>query len=456
MYYSRQRGMALLIVLSVIAVIVMIVAQLSERLDFTVRRTMSIENSQMAFNEALGYEAKVKHILQNRNQILESMGPQVAQLMSGDVDTYFIMEQFNLFLEQGIALEEGSLIQSLSGRAKDLHSCFNLNSIGRDGDPQASGGRESAGSIIVVDENTQPPEPTVGFAMYRRLIEQVVPLDADPLLHENLTNALKDWVDSDRRGEYEETAYEEYRPANGYMASLTELKAVKHYLDVVEVVDEEDPTQVTQKTVFELLKDYVCVRGPGDNSVALNPHAIGGEKPELIMSFFSESNDDFEEKVAGFLQEQSGAPDDLEAMIGAGVGAGIPSKVEAINDFKALMEKDEFKELRAKLVHEKLKALVPEDNNQQSGSSNNNRNQNINNSQSPNNGQNSRESEVYITPQSEYFELTGKVLMETGGVVLTTMFQKSQNSGQPSQGQRQENAAGPTIRVVRRTLGDTL
>jgi type II secretory pathway component PulK len=437
MYYSRQRGMALLVVLSVIAVIVMIVAQLSERLDFTVRRTMSIENSQMAFNEALGYEAKVKHILQNRNQILESMGPQVAQLMSGDVDTYFIMEQFNLFLEQGIALEEGSLIQSLSGRAKDLHSCFNLNSIGRDGDPQASGGRESAGSIIVVDENTQPPEPTVGFAMYRRLIEQLVPLDADPLLHENLTNALKDWVDSDRRGEYEETAYEEYRPAIGYMASLTELKAVKHYLDVVEVVDEEDPTQVTQKTVFELLKDYVCVRGPGDNSVALNPHAIGGEKPELIMSFFSESNDDFEEKVAGFLQEQSGAPDDLEAMVGAGAGAGagIPSKVEAINDFKALMEKDEFKELRAKLVHEKLKALVPEENSNPPPTEN---------------------SEVYITPQSEYFELTGKVLMETGGVVLTTMFQKSQNSGQPPQGRRQENAAGPTIRVVRRTLGDTL
>lgn len=230
---SRQRGVALVTILFVVALISAIAYQLMQQQALTISQARAAFNGSQARHFALGAEALARQALfEDFNNADTRDSDHLQELWARPLAPFEI--------------EAGYLEVQLT----DLHRCFNLNALAEttldDGEspevPAASEGSEGTPGSL-------QPLPALK-ALLRSLA-----------LDDNLADAIKDWVDSDQEVTdfgAEDSDYliaePTYRTPNRAMVDIDALRAVKG-------VDDD---------VFRALSPHVCARPDSDLAINVN------------------------------------------------------------------------------------------------------------------------------------------------------------------------------------------
>lgn len=281
---QHQRGVALLMVLLVVALVSVMAVTLSGRLQTTVLRTANFQQAEQAYWYWLSAEEIVRELLQR--EVSESDGVVHQQQM------WYQQSQSN-----SIYPVDGGAIK---GEVQDLQSCFNLNSLRvEDGvssgsgagtappanAPQAtpnSGSTPNAGSNTG-NANTGGGATTGGSLApdvlrerrkaQLRMLFMAVDENIESYAVDVIVDSLADWLDSDDNidGSYgaESVDYQSlqfpYRAANSWLVHVSELRLVRG---------------VTAR-IYNQIKPYVCVI-PRDNSLKLNINTVKKDQPALL------------------------------------------------------------------------------------------------------------------------------------------------------------------------------
>lgn len=231
---TKQRGVALIVVLLIVAMVVIIATNITSRNQLSMRRTLNLAQYDQAYWYAISAEELAKKIL--KQDLDDSEGRVHKQ-------QYWAMSDVVFPAEYG----------EIAGKITDMRSCFNLNAL----------------SVTTKDvENGQPKLP-LAAKQYKALL---VSLGMDDFTADHLTQTLKDYIDEDTVASpygAEDAEYEArnvpYRAANTLMNHRSELRAVIGY---------------TQDIYLKLLP-YICVI-PGSDRQLLNVNTIDVEQAALL------------------------------------------------------------------------------------------------------------------------------------------------------------------------------
>ncbi|MCP3673794.1 MAG: type II secretion system minor pseudopilin GspK [Gammaproteobacteria bacterium] len=237
--WSSQQGVALIMVLIIVALVTIIATQLVTERNLQARRTSNIILADNAWQFALGAETLagigLVNSLKNQNTVHLNQ----------------------VWASEGIVFPiDGG---SLSAEMKDLRSCFNLNGL-------------------VVNISNPPKGNNVKLPGEKIFAELVTLLKIDAVITpEALAARLRDWIDNDQtpsgiegREDYEYSGYTQpYRTGDSLLGSSTELSTVSGF----------NPDIVAR------LLPYVCFI-PNVTELVLNINTIADDQPELLSSFY--------------------------------------------------------------------------------------------------------------------------------------------------------------------------
>lgn len=226
-----QKGVALVVVLLVVALVSIIATDLTDRLQREIRRSANLFDHQQARQYALGAEKFAIAILQD--DIKDN--PE-----RDDLDQAWATQGLYFPVEGG----------DLTGTITDVNRCFNLNSLVS---------QQEDSSYIANKES-------IAYQSYQRLLDLLG-------LSTGLVESLADWLDSDSQSigmdGAEDREYEiltpAYRAANSLIVDVSELRLIQGYTD----------------EVVKKLKPYVCAV-PESGYFQLNINTIDVDKPELL------------------------------------------------------------------------------------------------------------------------------------------------------------------------------
>jgi len=283
----KQRGVALITILIVIAFVSAIATSISQNYTLSTRRTENVLFTDQAFLYVLSAEQMASTLLVEMFKANEEkihLGQQWAQ-------------PFMFPLESA-----GDSTNMLQIELTDGQSCFNLNSMLHDPAPQQDengknndnsdnqncGGLTCAGSS---SNSISPLKATGGQKVFARILEQVL-ISRETSMNVNVNDlaaAVRDWVDTDTQvtltntpssngaEDYEYTGYPiPYRTSNGSFSSKTELRLIKGF----------------NKDVYDAISPYVCVipddgtGGAGSDAIGINVNTIPSNQPELLMALY--------------------------------------------------------------------------------------------------------------------------------------------------------------------------
>jgi len=237
---TKQQGVALIMVLIIVALVTIIATQLVTERNLHARRTSNIILADNAWQFALGAETLA------RIAIAKSLKNEKTVNLSQP----WAMEGIVFPIDGG----------SITAEIKDLQSCFNLNGIlGKDA---ASNDPDIA--------NKQLP----GEIIFTELLKSLQLPDIEPTA---LAARLRDWLDKDQqpagfegREDYEYSGYNlPYRTGDTLLGSRTELATISGF----------------NGDIIARLLPYVCII-PGNTSLVLNVNTIPADQPELLSSFY--------------------------------------------------------------------------------------------------------------------------------------------------------------------------
>jgi general secretion pathway protein K len=230
----KQQGVALIIVLLIVAIVSVLATEMGGRLQLQIKRASNIKENNQAYWYAMGAEQYARKSIQ--------------QLMEEDGDVIHLEQPWN---QEFVYPIEGGGIQA---QLVDMQSCFNLNAL-----------KEPA---VVAGGASLLPERIDAF---ERLLEKVEP-GIPSYNRELVRDSLADWLDEDdspqgigaEDSEYESRQFP-YITANNYMVHKSELRLING----VEV-----------SWLKELLK-LVCVL-PNDNLFSINVNTVSEENAAVI------------------------------------------------------------------------------------------------------------------------------------------------------------------------------
>lgn len=235
---GKQRGVALIVVMLIVAMVAIIATNINSRNQLSVRRTLNLAQYDQAFWYAISAEELAKKILK---QDLE------------DADGTVHLQQYWAQSDVVFPAEHGEI----GGNISDLQSCFNLNAL----------------SVESKELENGRPKLPLAAVQYKGLL---VALGMDEFGAERLTHTLKDYIDEDTTASpfgAEDADYESravpYRAANTLMNHRSELRAVLGY---------------TQDIYLKILP-YICVI-PGYSAQVLNVNTIKVEQAALLAGMF--------------------------------------------------------------------------------------------------------------------------------------------------------------------------
>ncbi|MFH4747810.1 type II secretion system minor pseudopilin GspK [Vibrio harveyi] len=235
---SRQRGVALLIVLMLLAIMTTVAASMSERLFLQFQRASNQINYQQAYWYSLGVEA------------LAEIGIEQSYK---DSDTINLSQPWAI-KEQVYPLDYGQA----AGRIIDKQACFNLNVLAS---VQPNGAQATRPYLVQV---------------FQRLMEE---MDVEPYQAEVIADSTWEYVDSDSTVRsttgVEDSTYEamkpQYLPPNGWMADASELRAVYQ----------------VSGDIYQKIAPMVCAL-PSDDW-RLNVNTIDVEQAPILVAMFTPS-----------------------------------------------------------------------------------------------------------------------------------------------------------------------
>lgn len=235
---QQQQGVALLMVLLVIALVTVLAVSLSGRSHHAVQRTLNLGQAEQAYWYWLSAEDIVRELVQT--EIKEDEGIAHSQQLWAQQSA-----------GEGMAFPvEGGVIR---GKIKDLRSCFNLNSL-------AFGASEDDALL-----------PRRKAQLWHLLLAVVTDIDA--YTADVIVDSVADWLDedSDIGGSYGSESVDylslpfPYQAANAWFAQVSELRLVRG----------------VSATIYQQLRPYVCVL-PKDNSLRINVNTVSQDQPELL------------------------------------------------------------------------------------------------------------------------------------------------------------------------------
>lgn len=227
----KQKGVALVVVLLVVALVAVIASSITEHSQREIRRSANILDFQQARSYALGAEHFAISVL--NKQVKDSPD-------RDDLSQTWATEGLYFPVEGG----------DLTGVITDLNACFNLNSLVQD--------KQELG--LVADEDS------LAFKSFQQLLTL---LDLNP----KLAVAVADWLDSDERTDSidgaEDLEYQlldpPYRAANNLIYDISELLLIQGF-------NQENMNR---------LKPYVCAI-PQAGYFKININTISTDKPEIL------------------------------------------------------------------------------------------------------------------------------------------------------------------------------
>ncbi|MBJ7221458.1 MULTISPECIES: type II secretion system minor pseudopilin GspK [unclassified Brenneria] len=233
---SRQRGVALLVVLLILALMVTVAAAIAERSGKALLRTGNQLSRQQAKWYALGAEAMAGQILL-RDELAEPEHTHLAQNWAQQ--------------DRQFAVDGGEIHTAI----QDGQACFNLNAI-----------NQNIGNDV---GGAKAPYPARVFLL---LLEN---LGEEPARAAQITAAVRDWIDSDGSplaNGAEDKAYASlpapYRPANKAMSEISELRAV-YGMD---------------SGLYRRLQPYVCVLS--SEAMRINVNTLRESQAPLLAALF--------------------------------------------------------------------------------------------------------------------------------------------------------------------------
>lgn len=239
--YQRQRGVALITVLLVVALVVIIASGMTGRLQLVANRTINQQLYQQGLWSAMAGEQLVYKVLEqdyhdNKNSV------HLQQLWSREGMVF--------------PLDNGQL----SGEVQDLHSCFNLNILATPPDP------------------SKPFDPTFEQRQFEALLRAI---DIEEYLIDQLSNTIRDWVDSNTKVESslgaEDDSYASkqvpYLAANSPMATVTEVLAVEGMTPAL----------------YRKIRPYICVI-PNQTEMRVNVNTIASDQAALLVAAFADKH----------------------------------------------------------------------------------------------------------------------------------------------------------------------
>lgn len=236
---KRQRGVALITVLMVMAMAVIVATNMSAGLQLQIQRVENLQSNNQAYWYALSAEALAKSVLED-DYDKEKEHNHLKQMWAQGETTF--------------PVENGEI----SGEISDLHACLNLNNLR----PEKSQNSNNP------EENKLPAR-----IAFEELVLALELEGVDQFQVENMADALTDWLDEGTSlvsaGGAEDNDYSAkvfpYLPANSYMASVNELRIIEHFT----------------VPMIEKLKPFVCVI-PNQGETAVNVNTITEEQTELL------------------------------------------------------------------------------------------------------------------------------------------------------------------------------
>lgn len=230
---SKQHGIALLTVLLILAVMVIIAGNMSSRLQLELRRTSNIITHQQALWYAYGAEALVEKGLKQALKDDDTI----------NLDQSWATEGMVYPVENG----------QIGGQVLDMQACFNVNAVTGE------------------DKEGQAP---LAVRQFRDLLEQ---LEFDAYQAEQLSDALRDWIDEDSNvvtsygveDAYYESLDYPYQAANQRLSNVSELRAIKGFNQVI----------------YRKVRPYLCALPTAILKINVNTIAI--DKPEILAGLFS-------------------------------------------------------------------------------------------------------------------------------------------------------------------------
>ena len=243
---KNQKGVALIIVLLIVALVSIIATEMGGRLQLQVQRVINIKDNNQAYWYAVGAEQFARKSVQ-----------QILDLDDGVVHLNQPWSQGDL----QFPLDGGGIQATIT----DMRSCFNVNAL------QVS--QDVAGSNASNETTILDARRDAFFRLVQNLEVNVPPLEA-----ETLRDSLIDWLDADDSiyGSFgaEDSEYQSRR--NPYLAA-NDLMGHKSELRLVNGVD--------PKWINGLLP-FVCAI-PGNNELKVNINTIDSENAIILQALLN-------------------------------------------------------------------------------------------------------------------------------------------------------------------------
>lgn len=227
---QKQQGVALIIVLLIVAIVTVLATQMGSRLQLQVKRATNIKENNQAYWYAMGAEQYAANSLQK----LEALSDGIIHLEQP-------------WAERFVFPAEGGGIEA---QLVDMQACFNLNGL-RDANSQANSGQNRSAEL------------NLRLQAFERLMS-LVNQELAAFSIETVRDSLADWLDADdtmsplgaEDSEYEGRQFP-YLAANNYMSDKSELRLVNG----------------VEAAWLQPLLQHVCVL-PNDNSFKLNVNTV--------------------------------------------------------------------------------------------------------------------------------------------------------------------------------------
>ncbi len=271
---KQQKGVALMIVLMVVAFVAVIGVDMAGRLQLQVQRAANIKDNNQAYWYAMGAEQFAKTA--------------ILRLIDADPDVVNMEQEWSQ--EFTYPLEGGGIQAQLS----DMQNCFNLNALRESGDsrnPSPNPSLNADDSGTNGKEKVKDPgtggTPADALTLFQTMIKNGG-FEIDSYSAEVFSDSLADWLDEDsnlRQNGAEDSDYESlvhpYLAANNLMANKSELRLING---------------VDLEWLSELLP-LVCVI-PGDENLKINVNTIQAEQAPVLAAITGLPLEDAKSEIA--------------------------------------------------------------------------------------------------------------------------------------------------------------
>ena len=278
----KQNGIALIVVLLIVAIIMVIAVEMNSRLQLNVARTINLKSNNQAYWFALGAEQFAKNSL--------------ATLKSLTSDNINLSQPWAESFEYPLP---GGTIEA---QLVDMQACFNLNAINSTYSPNNPSQDEEKATQNPNNpdtdaENPQPSEQkqtstgtqtqdsasgyTAAQMAFHRLLESFIP---DSLVTDTIRDSLIDWIDEDSNVQNygaEDSDYESlvnpYLAANNAMGHPSELRLINGV------------EQAAQYTSLQELQNTMCVLP--ETRLKINVNTITSENAVVLSALLGDTLD---------------------------------------------------------------------------------------------------------------------------------------------------------------------